>query len=173
MIWSINRTYLSIEAIWAMCNLFSCSLFLAKWLFSFVELELPLQARLSSDGCIAFFFAFCLSNRIFNSAGLEWLGLEDKNNSAFWSEFFFQRCFLIKGRWFITVLSRGNPVPCCPNMHFQEEIERTLNVAVDTIYCDQSKYSIFGFLCKNLFGFFRFFLLFPLGTTLFVSHYFS
>ncbi len=134
------------ELICAECNLFSCSLFLARWLFSFEELELPLAARFNSAWCIAFLFAFCFSNRIFNSVGLEWLGLEDKNNSALWSDFFLQRLFLIKGRWFITFLSRGNPVPCCPNMHFREEIERTKTVAVDTILYDQRKYSFFIYL---------------------------
>ena len=130
----ISKYYLSIEAIWAECNLFSCSLFFAKWLFSFVELELPLEARFNSDWCIAFVFAFCLSSRMFNSVGLEWLGLEEKNNSAFWSEFFLLAFFLIKERWFITLLSRGNPVPCCPNMHFHKEIERKQSVAVDTVF---------------------------------------
>ena len=124
---------------------FSCSRFFAKWLFSWEELELALEARFNSDWCIAFLLDFCLSNRIFNSVGLEWHGLEDKNNSALWSEFFLQMLFLIKGRWFITFLSRGNPVPCYPNMHSPEGIERTKSVAVDTVLCDQVKYLI----CHN------------------------
>ena len=123
-------------------SLFSCSRFFAKWLFNWEELDLLLEARFNSDWCIAFLLDFCLSNRIFNSVGFEWLGLEDKNNSALWSEFFLQILFLIKGRWFITFLSRGNPVPCCPNMHFPKEIERNQIVAVDTVYCDHEKYSI-------------------------------
>ena len=94
----IIKAYLLIEAICAECNLFSCSLFFARWLFNCVELELHLAARFNSDWCIASFLVFCLRNRIFNSVGLEWLGLEDKNNSALWSEFFLQRFFLIKGR---------------------------------------------------------------------------
>ena len=130
--------------IWAECSLFSWSLFFAKWLFSWEEIDLALQARFNSDWCIAFLLAFCLSNRIFNSVGLEWLGLEDKNNSALWSEFFLQMLFLIKGRWFITFLSRGNPVPCCPNMHFPEEIERTNIVSVYTILRGQTKYLFFS-----------------------------
>ena len=40
------------------------------------------------------------------------------------------------------VLSRGNPVPCCPNMHFPEEIERIKSVAVDTVSCEWKNYSI-------------------------------
>ena len=139
-------------------SLFSCSRFFAKWLFSWDELELPLEARFNSDWCIAFLLAFCLSNLIFNSVGLEWLGLEDKNNSALWSEFFLQILFLIKGRWFITFLSRGNPVPCCPNMHFPEEIERNKSVAVDTVFCDQAKYLIVWFL--NIYSIFYVFLSF-------------
>ena len=135
--------------IWAECSLFSCSFFWAKWLFSRKEIDLPLEARCNSDWCITFLLTFCLSNRIFNSIGLVWLGLEERNNSALWSEFFLQMLFLIKGRWFITFLSRGNPVPCCPNMHFLEEIERTKSVAVDTIYIDQVKYSIFLISFEN------------------------
>ena len=133
LILSIRKIYLIIEVICAKWSLFSCSLFFAKWLFNWEELELPLAARFNSDWCIAFLLAFCLSNRIFNSVGLEWLGLEDKNNSALWSEFFLQRFFLIKGRWFITFFSRGNPVPCYPNMHFPKENERSQSVAVDTV----------------------------------------
>ena len=133
----IRRSYLSIEAICAECNLFSCIFFLAKWLFRFVELVDPFEARFISEWCVAFLLALCLSNRIFNSVELEWLGLEEKNKSALWSKFFLQRLFLIKGRWFITFLSRGNPVPCCPNMHFQEEIERDKSVAVDTFFVIQ------------------------------------
>ena len=94
----ISKSYLIIEIICAACSLCECSLLLAKWLFSFEELDLPLEARFSSDWCIAFFLAFCLSNRIFNSVEFEKLGLEDKNNLALWSEFFLQRSFLIKGR---------------------------------------------------------------------------
>ena len=124
--------------------------FLAKWLFKLEELVLHLEARFNSDWCIAFLLAFCLSSRIFNSVGIEWLGLEDKNNSALWSEFFLQRLFLIKGRWFITFLGRGNPVPCYLNMHFPEEIERTKIVAVDTVICDQAKYSILISLKNHL-----------------------
>ena len=95
---AIRKTYLINDVICAECNLFSCSLFFAKWLFNFVELELHLEARFNSDWCIALSLVFCLRNRIFSSLGLEWLGLEDKNNSALWSEFFLQRVFLIKGR---------------------------------------------------------------------------
>ena len=146
----IRKVYLIIEIICAECNLSSRSFFLAKWLFKLEELVLHLEARFNSDWCIAFLFAFCLSNRIFNSVGLEWLGLEDKNNSALWSEFFLQMLFLIKGRWFITFLSRGNPVPCCPKMHFPEEIERTKSVAVDTVLGDQVKYSILISLKNHL-----------------------
>ena len=116
----ISKAYLIIEAICAECNLFSCSLFLAKCLFRCMELELTFELRFNSDWCIAFLLAFCLSNRIFNSVELEWLGLEEKNNSALCSEFFLQIFFLIKTSWFITFLSKGNPVPCCPNMHFRE-----------------------------------------------------
>jgi len=126
----------------AECNLCSRSFFLAKWLFKLEELVLHLEARFNSDWCIAFLFAFCLSSRIFNSVELEWLGLEDRNNSALWREAFLQRLFLIKGRWFITFLGRGNPVPCYLNMHFPEEIERTKSVAVDTVSCHQVKYLI-------------------------------
>ena len=43
----------------------------------------------------------------------------------------------------MTFLGRGNPVPCYLNMHFLEEIERIVIVAVDTVLCDQVKYSIF------------------------------
>ena len=159
----IRRSYLSIEAICAECNLFSCIFFLAKWLFRFVELVDPFEARFISEWCVAFLLALCLSNRIFNSVELEWLGLEEKNKSALWSKFFLQRLFLIKGRWFITFLSRGNPVPCCPNMHFQEEIERDKSVAVDTILFDQGKYLIFWFLF-NLFGLYSFFFYCLLGS---------
>ena len=127
--------------------IFFHALFFARWLFKFVELELHLEARFNSDWCVALFLVFCLRNRIFNSLGLEWLGLEDKNNSALWSEFFLQRFFLIKGRWFITFISRGNPVPCYPNMHFHAEIERIKSVAVDTLLHDQAKYP-FWFLLK-------------------------
>ena len=123
--------------IWAESSLFSCSLFWAKWLFSWKEIDLPLEARFNSDWCISFLWAFCLSNRIFNSIGLVWLGLEERNNSALWSEFFLQMLFLIKRSWFITFLSRGNPVPCCPNMHFPREIERKKSVAVDTIFTNE------------------------------------
>ncbi len=125
--------------IWVECSLFSWSLFFAKWLFNWEEKDLPLEARFNSDWCIAFLLSFCLSNRIFNSVELEWLGLEDKNNSALWSEFFLQMLFLIKGRWFITFLRKGNPVPCCPNMHFPREIERTKSVAVDTVSVNHEK----------------------------------
>ena len=82
---------------------------------------------------------------MFSSVELEWLGLEDKKSSASWSEFFLRRFFLIKGRWFMAVLSRGNPVPCYPNMHFLAEIERTKSVAVDTFFCDQVKYLFLRF----------------------------
>ena len=98
----IREFYLIIELIWAECNLFACSLLFAKWLFKSEEIELPLEARLNSDWCNAFLLAFFSSKRIFNSDELEWLGLEDKKSSALWSEFFLQRPFLIKGRWFIT-----------------------------------------------------------------------
>ena len=138
----IRKGYLIIEMICAERNLFSCSFFLAKWLFKLKELVLHFEARFNSDWCIAFLFAFCSSSRIFNSVELEWLGLEDRNNSALWSEVFLQRLFLIKGRWFITFLGRGNPVPCYLNMHFPEEIERSKSVAVDTVLRDQVKYSI-------------------------------
>ena len=94
----IRKVYLIIEMICAECNLSSRSFFLAKWLFKLEELVLHLEARFNSDKCIAFLFAFCLSSRIFNSVELEWLGLEDRNNSALWSEVFLQRLFLIKGR---------------------------------------------------------------------------
>ncbi len=134
----------------AECNLSSRSFFLAKWLFKLEELVLHLEARFNSDWCIAFLFAFCSSSRIFNSVEFEWLGLEDRNNSALWSELFLQRLFLIKGRWFITFLGRGNPVPCYLNMHFPEEIERTKSVAVDTVLCDQVKYSILISLKNHL-----------------------
>ena len=144
LIYDISITYLSIEVICAEYNLCSCSLFLAKWVFSFAELELLFEARFNSEGCIASLLVFCLRNLIFNSVELEWLGLEDKNNSALWSEFFLQRLFLIKGRWFIAFLCRGNPVPCYPNMHFQKEIERIKIVAVDTVFYYQVKYSIFA-----------------------------
>ena len=135
----ISRVYLVIEVIWAECSLLACSLLLARWLFNSEEIDLPFEARFNSDVCIAFFLACCLSKRLFSSEGLEWLGLEDKNSSALWSEFFLQRLFFIKGRWFITFLSRGNPVPCYPNMHFPEEIERIKSVAVDTILRDRIK----------------------------------
>ena len=107
----ISKTYLSIEIICAECNLFSCSLFLARWLFRFEELVLLLEVRLKSAWCIAFLLAFCLSNRIFNSVALEWLGLEEKNNSALCIEFFLQRLFRIKGRWFITFSAEATPFP--------------------------------------------------------------
>jgi hypothetical protein len=128
--------------IWAECSLFSCSFFWAKWLFSWKEIDLPLEARFNSDWCISFLWIFCLSNRIFNSIGLVLLGLEERNNSALWSEFFLQMLFLIKRSWFITFLSRGNPVPCCPNMHFPREIERKKSVADDTNFYQWRKYSI-------------------------------
>jgi len=130
----IRKNYLTIELIWAECSLFACSLLLARWLFKSVEIDLPLEARFNSELCKAFLFCLCLSNRIFNSDGLEWLGLEVKKSSALWSEFFLQRLFLIRGRWFITFISRGNPVPCYPNMHFPKEIERSKSVAVDTVF---------------------------------------
>ena len=104
----ISRVYLVIEVIWAKCSLLACSLLLARWLFNSEEIDLPLEARFNSETCITFFLACCLSKRLFSSEGLEWLGLEDKNSSALWSEFFLQRLFLIKGRWFITLLSRGS-----------------------------------------------------------------
>ena len=112
----------------------ACSLFLAKWLLRVEALDKSLDARFNSDWWIAFLLAFSLENRLFNSAGLELHGLEDINNSAARSEFFLQRLFLIKGRWFIAFLSRGNPVPCYPNMHSLAEIERTKSVAVDTVF---------------------------------------
>ena len=120
----IRKVYLMIEIICAECNLSSRSLFLAIWLFKLEELVLNLEARFNSDWCIAILFDFCLSSRIFNSVELEWLGLEDRNNSALWSKVFLQRLFLIKGRWFNMFLDRGNPVPCYLNMHSPEEIER-------------------------------------------------
>ena len=138
----IRKVYLIIEVIWAECSLFACSLLFARWLFNSEEMDRPLAARFNSDSCKAFLLAFCFSNRIFNSEGLEWLGLEDKKSSALCSEFFLQRLFLIKGRWFITSLSRGNPVPCYPNMHFPKEIERTKSVAVDTVSRDPVKYLV-------------------------------
>ena len=138
----IRKIYLIIELIWAECNLFACSLLFARWLFSSEEIDLPFEARFNSDSCNAFLFAFFLSNRMFNSDGLEWLGLEDKKSSALCSEFFLQRPFLIKVRLFITFFRRGNPVPCYPNMHFPREIERIQTVAVDTVFCDQMKYLI-------------------------------
>ena len=124
LIIDIRKDYFISEVIWAECNLFACSLLFAKWIFNSEELELPLEARFNSDWCNAFLLAFFLSKRIFNSDELEWLGLEDKKSSALWSEFFLQRLFLIKGRWFIMLLGRGNPVPCYLNMHFPEENER-------------------------------------------------
>ena len=130
------ENYLIIEAIWAEWSLFACSLFLAKWLLSIDALEKSLYARFNSDWCIAFLLAFSLENLLFNSAGLELHGLDDKKRSAARSEFFLQRLFLIKVRWFIAFLSRGNPVPCYPNMHFQGEIERKKSVAVDTVFRD-------------------------------------
>ena len=135
--WLFSQNHLFIEISWAKWSLFSCSRFFAKWMFSCDELEVPFEARFNSDWCIAFLLDFCLRYRIFNSFGLEWLGLEDKNNSALWSEFFLQMLFLIKGRWFITFLSRGNPVPCCPNMHSPKEIERNQIVAVDTVFANR------------------------------------
>ena len=98
----IRKVYLTVELIWAKWSLFACSLLFARWLFKSEEIDLPLEARFNSDSCKAFLLAFCLSNRIFNSDGLEWLGLEDRKSSASWSDFFLQRLFLIKGRWFIT-----------------------------------------------------------------------
>ena len=136
LILPIRRIYFIIEQICAECSFFSCSFLFAKWLFNSEEIELLLDAIFNSDWCNAFLFSFCLSKRIFNSAGLEWLGLDAKNNSALWSECFLQRLFLIKGRWFITFHSRGNPVPCCPNMHFPKENERSNIVAVDTVCCE-------------------------------------
>ena len=159
MIINIRKIYLIIEDIWAEWSLFACSLLFARWLFNSEEIELPLEARFNSDWCNAFLFAFFLSNRIFNSDGLVWLGLEDKNSSASCSEFFLQRPFLIKGRWFITFQSRGNPVPCYPNMHFHEEIERNQIVAVDTVFWNQAKYLIIGF--SWMFDFFFVLLWFP------------
>ena len=97
--------------IWAECSLFSCSFLFARWIFNTEEIDLPLQARFNSDLCKAFLLAFCLSSRVFNSTGLDWLGLEDKKSSALWSEFFLQRLFLIKGRWFITFLVEVTPFP--------------------------------------------------------------
>ena len=125
LILSIKKAYLIIDLICAEWSFFSCSFLFAKWLFNIEDLELLFTAIFNSDWCNAFLLAFCLSKRIFNSVELEWLGLDAKNNSALWSEFFLQRLFLIKGRWFITFLSRGNPVPCYPNMHFPKENERS------------------------------------------------
>ena len=125
--WLFSKNHLFIEISWAEWSLFSCSRFFAKWLFSFIELVVPLEARFNSDWCIAFLLYFCLRYRIFNSFGLEWVGLEDKNNSALRSEFFLEMLFLIKGRWFITFLRTGNPVPCCPNMHFPSGNRTYLN----------------------------------------------
>ena len=124
---SIRKVYLIIEVICAECSFFICSLLFARWIFNKEALELLLVARFNSDRCKAFLLAFCLSSRIFNSVGLELLGLDAKNNSALWIEFFLQRLFLIKGRWFITFLSRGNPVPCYPNMHFPRGKRTFLN----------------------------------------------
>ena len=137
---SIRKVYLIIEVMCAEWSFFICSFLFAKWLFNREELELLLAARFNSDWCNAFLLAFCLSKRIFNSAGLDWLGLDARNNSALWSEFFLQRLFLIKGRWFITFLSRGNPVPCYPNMHSPEGNERSWIVAVDTVFANRSNY---------------------------------
>jgi len=86
--------------------------------------------------------AVCLSNWIFNSDGLEKLGLEKKIIQGFGVSFFAE-FFLIKGSRLITFFSRGDPVPCCPNMRFHEEIERIESVAVNTIYYDQAKCSDF------------------------------
>jgi hypothetical protein len=83
---SIRKVYLIIEVIWAECSLFACSLLFARWLFNSEEIDRPLAARFNSDSCNAFLLAFCLSSRIFNSDGLDWLGLEDKKISALWSE---------------------------------------------------------------------------------------
>ena len=83
---------------------------------------------------------------MFSSVELELLGLEDKKSSASWSEFFLRRFFLIKGRWFMAVLSRGNPVPCYPNMHFLAEIERSKSVAVDTFFAIKWNTYFSGFL---------------------------
>ena len=135
--------------IWAECSLFSCSFLFARWIFNTEEIDLPLQAIFNSDLCKAFLLAFCLSSRVFNSAGLDWLGLEDKKSSALCREFFLHRLFLIKGRWFIAFLSTGDPVPCHPNMHSPEEIERSKTVAVDTVLCDQAKYSILIYLKQS------------------------
>tara|TARA_Y100001968_G_scaffold160729_1_gene146998 strand:- start:492 stop:686 length:195 start_codon:yes stop_codon:yes gene_type:complete len=57
-----------------------------------------LEARFNSAWCIAFFLAFSLENLLFNSAGLELQGLDDKKSSAARREFFLQRLFLIRGR---------------------------------------------------------------------------
>ena len=134
MIWVIRVIYLIIEVICAEWSFFSCALFLARWLFSRVEIELPLEARFNSDWCNAFLLACCLRKWMFNSVELDRLGLDDKNNSALCSEFFLQSVFLIKGRWFITSIRRGNPVPCCQNMHFLGGNERSKIVAVDTFF---------------------------------------
>ena len=140
--WGYFKNYFTIEAICAEWSLLACSLFLAKWLLRMEALDKSLDARFNSDWCIAFLLAFSFENLLFKSAGLELHGLDDKKSSAALSEFFLQRLFLIKGRWFIAFLSRGNPVPCYPNMHFLKEIERVKTVAVDTVFCDQMKYFI-------------------------------
>ena len=140
LIRSIRKFYLIIEVICAKCSFLFRSFRLAKWLFNRDALELLLAARFNSDWCNAFLLAFCLSKWIFNSAGLEWLGLDAKNSSALWSEFFLQRLFLIKGRWFITFLSRGNPVPCYPNMHFHKGNWTFLNCSGWYRFCDPMKY---------------------------------
>jgi len=76
----------------------ACSLFLAKWLLRMEALEKSLEARFNSDWCIAFLLAFALENLLFNSAGLELHGLDERKSSAARSEFFLQRLFLIRGR---------------------------------------------------------------------------
>ena len=119
MVWNY---YFIIEAICAKWSLFACSLFLAKWLLRMDALDKSLDARFNSDWCIAFLLAFSLEKRLFNSAGLELHGLDDIKSSAARSEFFLQRLFLIKGRWFMAFLSTGNPVPCYPNMHFHRKL---------------------------------------------------
>ena len=75
---NFKKFYLTMEAICAKWSLLACSLLLARWLLRIEPLDKSLDARFNSDWCIAFLLAFALENLLFNSAGLELHGLEDK-----------------------------------------------------------------------------------------------
>ena len=66
-------------------------------------------------------------------------------------------------------LSRGNPVTCCPKMHFLGEIERNKIVSVATVFVNKQN-THFLISLQNPFGFLSFLSFSPFpGKTVFSS----